>query len=197
MGGIAKYRIKHYFQGVVCHVYNRGVNKESIFRDDEDYFFYLKKLRTYKDKFNIDLICYNLIPNHYHYILEQLGEFPIVYFMRSVHTSYGQYFNKKYKRVGPLFQDRFKQIVLEDNEKFIYLSAYINANAKIHRITEKIEDYNWSSYKDYLGLRNGTLCNKNKILDQFRNISDYKNFVEENSESMRNKKDMERILLES
>jgi REP element-mobilizing transposase RayT len=197
MGGTAKYKIKHYFQGVVCHVYNRGVNKEEIFKDDEDYLFYLKRLRKYKEKSKIDLICYSLIPNHYHYILEQLSGSPIVDFMRSVHTSYGQYFNKKYKRVGPLFQDRFKQIVLEDNEKFIYLSAYINANAKIHRIIEKAEDYNWSSYKDYLGLRNGTLCNKDRILSQFKNVSDYKNFVEENSESMRSKKDMEKILLES
>jgi len=197
MGGVAKYRIKHYFPGVVCHVYNRGVNKEEIFKDDEDYLFYLKRLREYKDKFNINVICYNLIPNHYHYILEQLGDFPIVNLMRSLHTSYGQYFNKKYKRVGPLFQDRFKQIVLEDNDKMLYLSAYINANAKIHGIIDEAKDYKWCSYSDYLGLRNGTLCNKERIVNQFRDTGDYEIFVEGNAEFIKNKKDDEKYLLEN
>jgi len=197
MGGIAKYKIKYYYPGVICHVYNRGVNKEKIFIDDEDFIFYLKRLREYKEKFKIDMICYNLIPNHYHYILEQKGEAPIVDFMRSLHTSYGQYFNKKYKRVGPLFQDRFKQSILEDNDKMLHLSAYINANAKIHGIVNEARNYKWCSYSDYLGLRNGTLCNKDRIINQFRNIEDYKIFVEENADFMKDKKDMKKLLLEN
>ncbi len=180
---------------MVCHVYNRGVNKEKIFRDENDYVFYLKKVREYKEKYEIDVICYSFLDNHYHYILEQLGEEPITNFMRSVHTSYGQYFNKKYNRVGPLFQGRFKQAVLNDNN-FIYLSAYVNANAQIHGIIDKAEEHRWCSYPDYLGLRNGTLCNKARILDQFKDILEYRGFVEENVKEFKIKKEADKFILE-
>jgi REP element-mobilizing transposase RayT len=193
--GEAKYKIKESFPGLVCHVYNRGVNKEKIFRDEEDYIFYLRRVRVYKDKFKIDIICYNWLDNHYHYILEQLSEHSISQFMRSVHTSYGQHFNKKYGRVGPLFQDRFKQAVLNDNN-FIYISAYVNANAQIHGFVEKPEDYKWCSYPDYLRLRSGTLCNKSRILDQFEDIEEYRKFVEENAKEFKIKKELARDILE-
>ena len=115
--------------------------------------------------------------------------------MRSVHTSYGQYFNKKYNRVGPLFQGRFKQAVLNDNN-FIYLSAYVNANAQIHGIIDKAEEHRWCSYPDYLGLRNGTLCNKARILDQFKDILEYRGFVEENVKEFKIKKEADKFILE-
>ena len=193
--GEAKYKIKESFPGLICHVYNRGVNKEKVFIDDEDYVFYLKRARKYKDKFNIDIICYSWPDNHYHYILEQLGDHSVSSFMKSVHTSYGQYFNKKYDRVGPLFQDRFKQAVLNDNN-FLYISAYVNANAQIHGLINKAEDYKWCSYPDYLSLRNGNLCNKSRILDQFNSIEEYKKFVEENANEFKIRKEMEKSILE-
>lgn len=194
--GEARYKIKESFPGIICHVYNRGVNKEDIFKDEEDYIFYLKKVRKYKEQFNISVICYSLITNHYHYILEQVGEYPITKFMRSVHTSYGQYFNKKYKRVGPLFQDRFKQAMLNDNN-FIYISAYVNANAQIHKIVKKAENYKWCSYQDYLGVRNGTLCDKGRLLEQFSDIEEYRNFVEENVKEYIIKKELRSDILEN
>ncbi|MFZ2975055.1 MAG: transposase [Candidatus Moraniibacteriota bacterium] len=194
--GEARYKIKESFPGIVCHVYNRGVNKEKIFRDDEDYIFYLKRVRKYKEKFNISIICYSLIANHYHYILEQLSEYPITKFMRAVHTSYGQYYNKKYNRVGPLFQDRFKQAMLDDNN-FLYISAYINANAQIHKLINKAEDYKWCSYQDYLEIRSGTLCDKLRILSQFNNIEEYKKFTEENANEFIVKKELSEDILEN
>lgn len=193
--GEAKYKIKDSYPGMVCHVYNRGVNKDKIFKDENDYIFYLNKIRKYKEKFNVGVICYSFLDNHYHYILEQIGEESITNFMRSVHTSYGQYFNKKYNRVGPLFQGRFKQSVLDD-DNFIYMSAYVNANAQIHGIVSEAEKYKWCSYPDYLGLRNGTLCNKLRILDQFKDIEEYKKFINENAQEFKIKKELDRFALE-
>jgi len=194
--GIARYKIKESFPGLVAHVYNRGVNKEKIFLDEQDYIFYLKKVREYKEKFEIDIICYAWLGNHYHYVLEQLSEKSISSFMRSIHTSYGQYFNRKYDRVGPLFQDRFKQAILHDNN-FLYVTAYINANAQIHGFVEKAEDYKWCSCSDYLGLRNGTLCNKSRVLDQFKKVEEYKEFVEKNAQEFKIKKQLEKDILET
>jgi len=194
--GEAKYKIKESYSGLVCHVYNRGVNKEKIFIDDKDYIFYLNRVRKYKEKFQINIVCYGWLNNHYHYILEQVGENSITNFMRSLHTSYGQYFNKKYNRVGPLFQDRFKQAVLNDNN-FLYVTAYVNANAKIHGVVKNAEDYKWCSYPDYLGLRLGTLCDKARVIGQFGNIEAYKNFVEENALEFKIKKELGKDILES
>ena len=194
--GEAKYKIKESFPGIVCHAYNRGVNKEKIFRDEQDYIFYLKRVRKYKEKFQISIICYSFIPNHYHYILEQIGEYPITKFMRAVHTSYGQYYNKKYNRVGPLFQDRFKQAILNNNN-FLYISAYVNANAQIHKLVSNAKDYKWCSYSDYLGMRNGTLCDKSRVLDQFGSIEEYKKFVEENVSEFIIRKELSEDTLEN
>src|SRR3989344_5601448 len=87
------------------HLYNRGNNKQKIFREDADYLFYLKRLKTALQKHKFELICYCLMPNHVHLIAKQSGEVPPAKFMSSLHTSYSMVFNKKYELVGHLFQD--------------------------------------------------------------------------------------------
>jgi hypothetical protein len=59
--GAAKYKVKDSYPGIVCHVYNRGVNKQKVFIDENDFAFYLKKAREYKEKYNIDILCYNFL----------------------------------------------------------------------------------------------------------------------------------------
>lgn len=197
MGGVAKYKIKDFYKGAVYHAYNRGVNKNKIFLDDKDYLAYLKRVRKYKEIYEIDIICYSLIPNHYHYLLKQKSDISISKFMKSLHTSYGQYFNRRHNRIGPLFQDRYKQVVVEDNDKLLLLSAYINANAKIHGLVDSIEKYLYSSYLDYVGLRDGTLCNKDVILKQFgNNKKDYRGFVGNNVDEFRIKKNLDKLSME-
>jgi hypothetical protein len=93
----------------------------------------------------------------------------------AVNTSYGQYFNKRYKRIGPLMQDRFKQSILKDKEHFCEVSVYVNCNYEIHGIGSA-RNYKWSSYQDYLGLRNGVLCNKTKINKYFAISKKYEEY---------------------
>ena len=159
-------RHKQHCKGLFYHLFNRGVNKNDIFIDQEDYFFYLKKIKAYKEKYKIEFINYSLSANHYHYTVEQLSEIPISKFMHVLHTSYAYYFNKKYQRVGPLFQDRYKQRIISKTEYLVWLSAYINGNAEIHGYVEKSEEWQYSSYLDYAEKRKGTICNKNIILSQ-------------------------------
>ncbi|MDD4477238.1 MAG: transposase [Patescibacteria group bacterium] len=173
----AKYRKKEFFQGAYYHTYNRGVNKEPIFLDDDDFIYYIIKLRQFKDKYKVDIIFYCLLNNHYHQLLNQLSEIPVSKFLLAVNTSYGGYFNKKYKRVGPLMQDRFKQSVIRSDAHFNAMSVYVNCNYEIHGLG-KARDYRWSSYQDYIGLRNGTFCNKNKIIIQFKTGKEYEEFCD-------------------
>jgi putative transposase len=119
----AKNIVKIYATGYYYHVYNRGVAKQEIFREKEDYFYFMSLFKrhlqtdeTSIDKFGrtvknyseeVELIAFCLMPNHFHlmfYLKEKAG---IERIMRSVMTAYTMYFNKKYKRVGPLCQGAF------------------------------------------------------------------------------------------
>jgi len=144
----------------------------------------------------VEIICYCLNPNHYHFLLKQKKEKGIEKFMQKLGTGYTMYFNEKYKRSGSLFQGTFKSIQVKTDGYFWQLSCYINGNPEIHKIS-KAEDYKWSSYRDYLEKRNGTLSNKNIILKDFDNIKEYKNLVDMViKESQRRKSDIKKYMLE-
>ncbi|MFH1822807.1 MAG: transposase [Patescibacteria group bacterium] len=104
----------------------------------------------------VDIICYCLIPNHYHFLVKQLVKEGILKFMKRISGGYTNCFNKKYDCSGSLFQGTYKAIQIKTDNYLEYLSGYINGNAEIHKITKTV-DWPWSSYKDYAGLRKGTL----------------------------------------
>jgi len=124
---------KEYGAGGHYHVYNRGVEKRKIFLDEQDYKvflgymkFYLeqdslqgqalqgvspsKTLKNYHDQ--IELLAYCLMPNHFHFLIRQTTDRGIAEFMQSLVLKYVMYFNKKYKRVGSLFQSRYKTVLI-------------------------------------------------------------------------------------
>lgn len=107
---------------------------------------------------NLDLVCYFLMPNHFHFLIKQIN--PVMnLFMGSLGTRYGMYFNKKYKRDGGLFQDVYKAVLVESEEQLLYLSRYIHLNSK-----GKSQP---SSLPDYLGERNTNWIKKHHIFDYF------------------------------
>ena len=174
---MGKYYKRNYYQGAYYHIYNRGNAGENIFNEDKDYIFYLKKVREFKEKHKITVICYCLLSDHFHSIIRQDSEIPVSKFILSLHTSYVLYFNKKYKRTGHLFQGRFQVNNIE--EKYLLpLSSYIHLNPIIHKITNDLYKYPWSSYLDYIGKRSGTLCEKNVILKD-KAPDWYREFTEE------------------
>ncbi|MEA2098000.1 MAG: transposase, partial [Patescibacteria group bacterium] len=145
----------------------------------------------FKLSFFTKIICYCLNPNHYHFILKQLTENGIAKFMQKLGTSYTMYFNIKYDRSGSLFQGPFKSKHIDTNEYLLWLSGYVNGNAEIHKIA-KAENYKWCSYQDYLNKRNGTLCNKKIILDQFKNMEEYQKYVKMVIEESNKRKDLKK-----
>jgi putative transposase len=216
-----------FVNGEYYHVYNRGVDKRNVFLDRKDFIRFLKSIREFnridpigslyekdyqekqkssfqletgfhsKPKSIVEFICYCLNPNHYHFLLKQLEDRGIEKFMHKLGLGYTKYFNKKYSRSGALFQGRFKTIHIDSNEYLLWLSAYINANPKIHSAEENIEKYSWSSCHDYLGLRNGTLCNKGMILNQFdRDKYRYKDFIEKCIHEIKERKELQKYLME-
>lgn len=189
------YKIFH--ENGYYHIYNRGDNKENIFLEEQDYFNFLKRLKltlgiiTPKmtigtgpersrralriaplPKNSFDILSYCLMPNHFHFFIRQNNDIPITKLMNRLCTSYAKYFNKKYGRTGNLFQDTFKAKTVTDDSYATYLSAYIHNNP-IDPMT-----YLYSSFLDYLGVRQGQICNTEFILKYFNNDSEaYKKFV--------------------
>lgn len=158
-------RYKSYAKDLYYHIYNRGNGQQNIFQTKEDYLFYIKRLESNIKKHNIELICYTLMPNHIHLLAKQTTDVPIHRFMSSLHTSYSMYFNKKYTRVGHLFQDRFKQVIVDNDSQLLYLTKYIHRNPVEAGITKLIADYPWSSYHEYTRLSlPWVLCNKDIIV---------------------------------
>jgi len=209
------------------HIYNRGVDKRDVFLDDNDYIRFLNNLREFNSEFIreernmiqslgtefdsesesnsgsadplVEIIAYCLNPNHYHLILKQVSEKGIEKFMQKMGTGYTNYFNKKYDRSGALFQGKFKAVHIDSNEYLLHLSVYVNRNHFIHNYNAKGE-WIYCSAPDYLGKRNGILCSKNVILDQFGSKSefdsDYGRFLEKNAEYFKDKKELEAYTLE-
>jgi len=157
----------------------------------------------------VEIVAYCLNPNHYHLILKQNFEKGIEKFMHKLSTGYTNYFNKKYNRSGSLFQGRFKAIHIDSNEYLLHLSVYVNKNHFIHNYnsngrsasTSLQAEWRYCSALDYLGKRNGKLCKKEIILDQFASKSElssekYAQFLNANADYFRDKKELERYLLE-
>lgn len=145
----------------------------------------------------VEIVAYCLNPNHYHFILKQLRKGGIKEFLHKVSTSYTNYFNVKYKRSGSLFQGPFKAVHIDSNEYLLYLSAYVNKNNFIHGYN-KNDNWRYSSLPDYLGKRNNNMISVKKdiILKQFKNIAEYKEFLKNNALYMREKKELEKYLIE-
>lgn len=145
----------------------------------------------------VEILAYCLNPNHYHLILKQITDKGIERFMHKIGTSYTKYFNMKNKRNGTLFQGTFKSTHIDSNEYLLYLSAYVNKNNFIHGYNLD-DSWPYSSLLDYLGKRKGGLVaiNTHAILGQFRNLKDYKEFLEKNALHLKNKKEMEKYLIE-
>ncbi|MFH1536209.1 MAG: transposase [Patescibacteria group bacterium] len=158
-------RYKTYHQGAIYHIYNRGNGKQDIFLDDNDYRFYLNRLAENIKKYNISLICYALMPNHIHLVVKQNTKTPIYKLISSLHTSYSMYFNKKYKHTGHLFQDRFKQVLVETDEQLLHLSRYIHLNPLNSGFAKDPLKYFWSSYQDFIGTNPLSICNKEIIIN--------------------------------
>lgn len=199
------------------HIFNRGVDKREIFSTPDDLARFLQGIdefnvirpigSIFQNSFNplrsstpkegklVNFICYCFNPNHYHFLLEQIADNGIEKFMQRLGTGYTNFFNNKNKRSGSLFQGRYKSILVDSNEYLLHLSSYINLNDKVHQLGSSTSKSSWGeyvqgSYDDF------NFCEKDIILGQFDNKEEYKNFAEKSLENIRERKEMEKLLLE-
>lgn len=158
---------------------NEQLNNPAISYQEKDKILKLFRLNNFYEE--ITLLAYCLMPNHFHLFIKQKNAQSIDKFMQSLATRYTMYFNRKHKRVGFLYQDIYKAVLIETEEQFLYLSKYIHKQAVIHQGKKKIFPYP-SSYPEYLGERKTSWIHPEEILSYFSKTNpkfSYKSFVEE------------------
>lgn len=191
------------------HIFNRGINKQPIFLGLKDYqraldlldFYsfatvklrfskflllpreertiFWEKLRKEKNKL-VEIVAFCLMPNHFHFQLQQKKDNGISKFMATFQNSYTRYFNTKYKKIGPILQGQCKAVRVEDDEQFIHLTRYIHLNpytSYIVKDKDDLETYPWSSFPEYIGKVSTVVCNKDIIVERFKDITNYRTFV--------------------
>lgn len=203
-----------FFNGEYYHIYNRGVEKRDIFLDEADYYRFILgvtgfnavdpilNLRRIKDnesgeaKINqepvVDIVCYSLMPNHYHFLLRQISNGGVSKFMQKLGIGYTKYFNKRYDRTGVLFQGIFKARHISNNEYLLHLSRYIHLNAlslmrpNWHKdgiedkqgVEKFLKEYKWHSLPFWLKHKSCLIkLYPEIVLGQFNSADDYMKFM--------------------
>ena len=171
---------RNFYKDTFHHIYNRGANKEKIFFDKNDYIYFLKKLREYKQELRINILCYCLMPNHFHIFAEQTSDqFPLSGFISSLTNSYTKSINKKYKRSGVLFEGRTKSKHCEDESYFRWIFKYILSNHVKDGLVEHVTDWDFSNARDLFGLRDDDLCENHKVFEYFDSKKQFIEFIED------------------
>lgn len=198
------------------HVFNRGVASMDIFHNDFDRKRFIKTMLYYqldgpKPRFSllspsvtplnkngkiINFISYCLMPNHFHFLLQQVKENGITEFISKLSNSYTKYFNTKNKRVGHLLQGEFKAVHIRTNEQLIHVSRYIHLNPLVGYVTRDLKTYPWASFQEYIDLNKNDICSKRIILDQFKSPQDYEKFVLDHEDYARKLESIKHLLLE-
>lgn len=155
------------FENAVYHIIARGNRKEKIFNDDKDKLVFQKKMNKTFLKYSFICYAYCLLDNHYHLFLKT----PKANLSKGMHylnASYANYFSAKYRLYGPLFQGRYKSILVDQDQYSLVLSVYIHLNPYRAGI-EDWPNYPASSLPDFLSRRNSIIENLDTrfILQQF------------------------------
>lgn len=176
----------------IYHIYNQGNNKETTFRETEDYLTFLEKLNSHL-KPNCSILAYCLMPNHFHVIIltteksnenlriGSLNLTRITNAFRLILSEYAQNFNKKYNRTGSLFRQKTKYKFADNtNPKYLNnLIFYVLSNPLDGKLVSKLEDWHFSSFRDLLGLRNGILIDVELCIEVFQltaeDLNDFNN----------------------
>lgn len=195
--------------GKIYHVFNRGITNLATFNTPSEYKrailaldyynnssnklkfsrflsqtdrqrrFYLENIKGIAEP-QVDIICYCLMPNHFHLLLLQKQDVGISNYLGLFQNSYTRYFNTKNERSGPIFKGRFKSVLVQTDEQLLHVSRYIHLNPYTSDVVNSLHNlktYPWSSLPDYLNKTKKALVNREKILAFYKNLDSYKKFV--------------------
>ena len=169
------------FENAFYHITARGNRREDIFYSSRDKEIFLKRLKEMLIKYSMICYAYCLMDNHYHLFIKT-NKSNLSQGIHYLNSSYANWFRNKHQIIGPLFQGRFKSILVDADNYALILSAYIHLNPLRAGIIRQIEEYPWSSYLDYLNLRKSNISDPSFVLNlidnnTFKSIKKYREYI--------------------
>ena len=164
------------YPNAVYHVFSRGNERKDIFRGEADYELFLSILIEACLTYDLIIHAYSLMPNHFHLLLETKDS-NLSLAMKRILGLYTVCFNRRHKRIGHLFQGRYKALLVDKDNYFHELSRYIHLNPVKAKLVKSPEDHPWSSMKHYLKDKAPGFLYRDFTLDSFKSKSDYRRFV--------------------
>jgi putative transposase len=167
------------------HFYNRGNNRQAVFFERDNYLYFLKGIKKYLREY-VEILAYCLMPTHYHILVqvrsqtsEVLKTSEVSRAMQKFGISYTKAVNKRFSRVGALFQGQFQARPIQTYSHLLNLCVYIHANPVKDGLVPVPEEWEYSNYLEWMNLRGGTLVNRDFITANFGTSEEYKQLVME------------------
>ncbi len=174
-----------FIAGQYYHFYNRGNNRQAIFFDHENYLFFLKGLKKYLCP-HVEVIAYCLMPTHYHILgkVMERGEQDqasrrVSSAIQNFSISYTKAINKRYERVGALFQGQFRGKPVQTYHQLLHLCLYIHANPVKDGLAGSPGEWEYSNYREWMRRREGTLVNHGFITENYGSPAEYEKLIME------------------
>ena len=145
------------FAGGYYHLFNHAAGDNCLFGDTDDYVRCLTTIKRYLQTHPFDVIAYCLMPNHYHFLLRQTCDTPLIQPVNLIWASYSRYYNKKYHSWGSIFRGRLQHHAIIDSRTLLQICVYIHRNPLEAGLVVDLKGWQWSNYWEWIGLRNGQL----------------------------------------
>lgn len=190
------------------YIANNGFDKELTFLDKKDCSRFISTLDYYRaknlparfsfrnrqgvkekgfqQKAAVEVVCFCLMPRGFYLLVRQVEKRGVASFISKVKNSYTRYFNAKYKRRNPIFQESFKAQEVENGEELTFLSRHIHLKPLTESLVRNLQRFSFSSFPEFLGFKDG-FCAKSYILDHFKDPKDYEKFVLDLEDYQKNK----------
>ena len=162
--------------GVLYHVIVRGNQRQKTFTSQSDYRAYIERLARYRKKYDCVVHAYCLMPNHVHLLVES-SEHPLSKFMQGLQQSYSQYFNRKHRQSGHVFEGRYKAIICQKDQYLLELIRYIHLNPVRAGMVKSPELYRYSGDHAYLQGKGSEIVDPAKVLSMLGGKQAYRRFV--------------------
>ncbi len=164
--------------GTYFHIYNRGVNRNTIFFEEENYRFFLQRMNEYNIP-ELDILAYCLMPNHFHLIVQQHTPEAISHYMGRLCKSYVHAVNNRFNRTGHLFEGKYKIKEIDSIEYLLHLSRYIHLNPVRAQLVKGAKEWKYSSYEMYVNaMGRNSFLKPLTVLQEFNERNNYVDFVE-------------------
>ena len=159
----------------IYHVMLRGINKQTIFPNNIDKQFFIDTISKYKKELGFDIFAYCVMDNHVHLLIRD-NNCQLETIFKKINTSYAIHYNKKYNRIGHLFQDRYKSEAVLNDKQLVLTLKYIHYNPIKAGICKDLEFYDFSSYKDYTHPLRTSITDQAYILKIMGGVEEYMRF---------------------